>query len=1286
MVRPGPASQTGRKRESSDLELEQNLSADMKKPKVDSEEDSSAVSNHGTEELKTRIKKYLEDNRSRKFVDIEQMSQELHYAYPEYNRRKLKVFKGQVDSAFKSLTEVLANKNALKKNKKAKSKDKNASEKQVEEIRIEDETTVKGSSMNKRMSSLYGSGNKKSEEGNTVSETNHIDDDDCEVIEDDDVTAEEATVKSNADQVIVESRSSSIEKENLTEFEKTQMKVKEMTDTLHKAATKPKISSLTPKARVPSKNLSSFMNTSIGTSPKVVEIEKNINDIIVNTKTSYYDIIDNSIKEVNANSQPSLPLGHQKETKLLSKQDAIPSPKPLTKKPTTKLNSAEKFTEIDLEEEIANKLTEKHIGKRSLNTPASKKRKKFEVSVQSSPSTFADFGGNEEVLCNICKLLVHLKHPEVYRKLGVTPPRGFLLHGPPGCGKTLLAHAIAGELELPLIKISAPEVVSGVSGESEQKLRELFDQAIASSPCVLFIDEIDSITPKRENAQREMERRIVAQLLSCLDDLGGNPECQVVVIGATNRPDSLDPALRRAGRFDREIALGIPDVKARRKILEVLCKDLRLESGTDFGYLALITPGYVGADLTSLTREAAMAAVNRVFGDFCPDAGTDLGTLLSWLRDTPPLEDSQLGGLCIEQGDWKEASKIVQPSAKREGFATVPDVTWADVGALENVREELQLAILAPVTHADQFNSLGLPQSSGVLLVGPPGCGKTLVAKAIANEAGINFISVKGPELLNMYVGESERAVRAVFQRAKNSRPCVIFFDEVDSLCPRRSSNSGDGGSSSRVVNQLLTEMDGVEGRAGVWIMAATNRPDILDTAVLRPGRLDKILYVGFPGPRDRVEILRALTKDGTRPSLGSGVSLKLVGEDKRCEGFSGADVGNLVREASMIALKESMRKGVNKGGIVVEKDHFERAFMVLRPSVGGRDRERYEAMGRKYGERSEVIEVSKETQKIQSESEVVNDGQSDNEVEMLEPESSFKEFRLDAAFDGKNNEEDRDLVTNGEVEQSATSSDTLVTDRDIVSVFDISIDDDKSNTPVTFENNKDDPEPNGMSFDKEDMSIKTLVQSDPEELPKKNFENLVGGKENNKTETDDFVLETFVSADDNLQLKSPKVDKSMKSSPNKSEAVQVRTPKISILTPERVNLSEISKHSYPSKQEIQTPGVKLRFLPDMVIRVKDTATVMGIAGKTGKIKSVKAGGEQVTVKVEGMSSTRIVMVDELETNLPEEGDKVKSLVWGSSTNVGEMVSLDEEDNAVVNYSGEQKTFLIDMLCKVEFG
>ena len=757
-------------------------------------------------------------------------------------------------------------------------------------------------SMNDRLSNMYSSSPSRSKQN----EDDDDDDDVCEVIEEGNLTDEPVHSGEN----LVSSSSSSEPDKILTEFEKTKLKLKELSSKPESAV----------KTKTPSRNLTAFL-----AQPAVNSSQQ---------KGPVSRVEDQDTVEMEATPTPtkSTESSGSKKRKEVSTEEMTPD-------------------DAEVSSQITNAIKEKTV-KKKLNENSSsggKKRKKLEVAVGSSSVTFADFGGNEEVLTNICKLLVHLKHPEVYLKLGVTPPRGFLLHGPPGCGKTLLAHAIAGELQLPFIKISAPEVVSGVSGDSEQKLRELFEQAVEASPCVLFIDEVDCISTKRETAAREMERRIVSQLVSCLDDLSSSPGCGVVVIGATNRPDSLDPALRRAGRFDREIGLGIPDQAARQKILAVLCRDMRLEPGTDLARLALLTPGYVGADLTSLTREAGLAAVSRVFGQVC-QAGEDVVSLLAWLRHHRDLTEEELDQLYVQQADWAGALKVVQPSAKREGFVTVPDVTWADVGALQDVREELQLAILAPVNHREQFDSLGLPQSSGVLLVGPPGCGKTLVAKAIANEAGINFISVKGPELLNMYVGESERAVRSVFLRAKNSRPCVIFFDELDSLAPKRSSSSSDGGSSSRVVNQLLTELDGVEGREGVWIMAATNRPDILDPAVLRPGRLDKILYVGFPAAEDRVEILRAITRNGVRPRLGEGVSLAQLGADSRCEGFSGADVGNLVRQASMIALRDVLRTGQKAGDVLVQSEHFELAFRSVRPSVGERDRERYQAMGRKYG------------------------------------------------------------------------------------------------------------------------------------------------------------------------------------------------------------------------------------------------------------------------------------------------------------------------------------------------
>ncbi|GAA5796921.1 hypothetical protein HPULCUR_002299 [Helicostylum pulchrum] len=649
----------------------------------------------------------------------------------------------------------------------------------------------------------------------------------------------------------------------------------------------------------------------------------------------------------------------------------------------------------------------------------------------------SDLGGIDHCIEEIMELIaMPLAHPEVYIHTGVQPPRGVLLHGPPGCGKTRLAHAIAGELSVPFYNISAPSIVSGMSGESEKKIREVFDEVRENAPCLLFIDEIDAITPKRETAQREMERRIVAQLLTCMDDLSWEKTNNkpVMIIGATNRPDSLDPALRRAGRFDREISMGVPDEKAREKILTVLATKLRLSGDFDFAELAKSTPGYVGADLQALITTAGVIAVKRIFkhlqdtsnitaAEVAAEAAADKNlvaevkeieinesmdldedttvtetvtteetaekpdeemdtsspaavmppiqtttveefeaqTPLEQIRDIAhfikchkePLSEAQLESLSITQDDFRLSLKKVQPSSKREGFATVPDVSWEDIGALQYVRDELRMAVVEPINHPEFFERVGITNPAGVLLWGPPGCGKTLLAKAVANESNTNFISVKGPELLNKYVGESERGVRQVFARARASSPCVIFFDELDALCSRRDDQQSDA--SARVVNTLLTELDGVENRSQVYVIAATNRPDMIDPAMLRPGRLDKLLYVELPTPEERFDILAKLS---VKTPLGSDVNLEEVANDPRCDGYSGADLASLVRESAVSALRSkfystgvmNLRSNINADEIFVTKADFSVAFTKVSPSVLPQDKLKFDNLRKKYG------------------------------------------------------------------------------------------------------------------------------------------------------------------------------------------------------------------------------------------------------------------------------------------------------------------------------------------------
>lgn len=646
--------------------------------------------------------------------------------------------------------------------------------------------------------------------------------------------------------------------------------------------------------------------------------------------------------------------------------------------------------------------------KRARDT-VSVKAKRQKVKEDRTPplTNLESLGGVDDVIAQLMELVgLPILHPEIFESTGVEPPRGVLLHGPPGCGKTSIANALAGQLQVPFIPVSAPSIVSGMSGESEKKLRELFDEAKSLAPCLVFFDEIDAITPKRDGgAQREMERRIVAQFLTSMDELSmektnGKP---VIIIGATNRPDSLDSALRRAGRFDREICLNVPNELSRIHILKKMSSHLKIDGTIDFVKLAKLTPGFVGADLKALITASGTCAIKRIFrqyADLAPvadgqmdvDQGLDtseeealkntanmidpvpLSTIQKFIKNFPePLSDEQLQNLSIRYEDFLKALPTIQPTAKREGFATVPDVTWANVGALSNIRIELNMAIVQPIKRPELYEKVGISAPAGVLLWGPPGCGKTLLAKAVANESRANFISIKGPELLNKYVGESERAIRQVFTRARASVPCVIFFDELDALVPRRDTSLSE--SSSRVVNTLLTELDGLNDRRGIFVIGATNRPDMIDPAMLRPGRLDKTLFIELPNAQEKLDIIKTLTASSGTP-LASDVDLEAIVSNERCKNFSGADIAALLREASVLALKrnffktekihsvmendldkefEDLSVGKPEDEVLVTMKDFTTALTKLKPSVSERDRLKYDKLNKKMGWIDEV-------------------------------------------------------------------------------------------------------------------------------------------------------------------------------------------------------------------------------------------------------------------------------------------------------------------------------------------
>ncbi len=538
--------------------------------------------------------------------------------------------------------------------------------------------------------------------------------------------------------------------------------------------------------------------------------------------------------------------------------------------------------------------------------------------------TYEDIGGLREELLRVREMIeLPLKHPELFERLGIDPPKGVLLYGPPGTGKTLIAKAVANEAGANFYSIQGPEIMSKYYGQSEERLRERFEEAQKNSPSVLFIDELDSIAPKREEVTGEVERRVVAQLLTLMDGLSGRG--QVIVIGATNREDAIDPALRRPGRFDREIEIGVPDREGRKEVLLIHSRGMPIE-GTEeerdelLSSLAAITHGFVGADLAALAREAAMKALRR----YLPDIDLDR-----------PIPAEVLEKMRVTPQDFREALKEVEPSALREVLVEVPRVRWNDVGGLEEIKTQLIEAVEMPIKEPESFKRMGIKPPRGILLYGPPGTGKTLIAKAVATESEANFISIKGPEVMSKWVGESEKAIRQIYKKAKQVAPCIVFLDEIDSLAPRRGGLMNDSGVSERLVNQLLTSLDGMETMEGVVTVAATNRPDMLDPALMRPGRFDRLLLVPVPDRRTRLEILKVHTRE---MPLEADVSVDELADE--LEGYVGADVEALCREAAMIALRE------NKKAAKVGMKHFMEARKVVRPSVDDETVKFYDRIG----------------------------------------------------------------------------------------------------------------------------------------------------------------------------------------------------------------------------------------------------------------------------------------------------------------------------------------------------
>ncbi|EGR30399.1 transitional endoplasmic reticulum ATPase, putative [Ichthyophthirius multifiliis] len=561
---------------------------------------------------------------------------------------------------------------------------------------------------------------------------------------------------------------------------------------------------------------------------------------------------------------------------------------------------------------------------------------------------YDDIGGCRKQMAQIREMIeLPLRHPQLFKTLGVKPPRGVLLYGPPGSGKTLIARAVANETGAFFFLINGPEIMSKMAGEAESNLRKAFEEAEKNSPAIIFIDELDSIAPKREKVSGEVEKRVVSQLLTLMDGLKGRGH--VIVIAATNRPNSLDPALRRFGRFDREIDIGVPDETGRMEILRIHTKNMKLDEDVDLSLIAKDTHGFVGSDMAALCTEAALQCIREKM-------------------DLIDIEDEKidaeiLNAMSVSQEHFKFAQGQVNPASLRETVVEVPNVKWDDIGGLEDTKKQLQEMILFPIEHPEKFHKFGMQPSKGVLFYGPPGCGKTLLAKAVANECSANFISIKGPELLTMWFGESEANVREIFDKARAAAPCVLFFDELDSVAVQRGGSSGDaGGAGDRVINQLLTEMDGVSSKKNLFFIGATNRPEILDEAIIRPGRLDQLIYIPLPDQPSRLGILKANLR---KTPISKDISLEFIAQIT--DGFSGADITEICQKAAKAAVRDSIEaearlkiaaqmnpnqaQGLANYDPVPEitRKHFEEALRSARKSVTSVDLNKFEQFKRKF-------------------------------------------------------------------------------------------------------------------------------------------------------------------------------------------------------------------------------------------------------------------------------------------------------------------------------------------------